>query len=190
MNKIQQLTRIMLIGIGIFIVIRIIPESIMTLQILIFSLFSQTENKFEFITMSLLPLAGTCLMLWAVIYCLFIKSRDIALKISHDCESEEQTSDLNWLVIAYRLVCIGTGLFFLYRTIWQTISVLTRLSLYTQYSGQQPISITQLAGLVLSLAVGIYLTTGAHHFVQWHVRKTQQILDSTSQNTSTSSSKV
>jgi hypothetical protein len=179
MNRLQMLARIMLVGMGLFIAINSLPQLIMTFQMFIFTLrASDSARTWGIGSPSLIALFVSPIYLCAGLYFLVYKSRSLALKIAPYTESDDTSMTPEWLPTAYRLVCVGTGLFFLYSTFWQIISLLNNLSFYRQYQGSaSPVSITKLLGLGMSLAIGLYLITGAPHFVQWHVRKTQTLFN-------------
>jgi len=177
MNRMQTLARVMLVGMGLFIALNSLPQLIMSFEMFIFtSRASESARTWGIGSLSLIALIINPIGLCVVLYFLVYKSRDLALRIAPQAESDNDPLTAEWLPIAYRLVCMGAGLFFLCSTFWQIIRLLNNLSFYMRHQGSgSPISIANLLGLGMSLAIGLYLVTGARHFVQWHVRQTQKL---------------
>jgi hypothetical protein len=176
MNKMQTLARIMLVGMGLFTAIKSLPQLMMSLSLFLFALTdSESTRTWGVSGLSIIPVIITLVSLGVVLYFLIYKSRDLALKIAPQAEPADDPVSEAWLPIAYRLVCVGAGLFFLFSFFWQVIGLLNNLSFFVQHGGRSPLSVPRLLGLGSSLAIGLYLITGARRFVQWHVRQTHKL---------------
>ena len=169
MNKMHTLTKIALSAIAIFFTIRLLSQ----LPIPIFWLFSKPSWETAGSSfLSLLVIVGAV----AVLVYLFIYKRDnIAKKIVGPEQLPEPDSQIQWLPVAFRLICIAGGIYFVNTVLWHATYVINQLAIikaangYTTYT---PFNSRSILPWIIMLICGIYLLCGAPHFVRWQVKKT------------------
>lgn len=177
----HTLTKIILSAIGIFFTIRLLPQ----ITIPIYQLFSQPS--WETAGALLFSLLLTTGIVAALLYLFIYKRESLAKKIVGSEQLPEPASQIQWLPVALRLVCIAGGIYFLSNVLWHTTYVIGQLArfkaeiysvegkTYTQiYTGFAPFSFQNLLPWILMLICGVYLLCGAPHFVRWQVKKTLQ----------------
>ncbi len=181
MNKMHTLTKIILSAIGIFFAIRLLSQ----LPLAIFYFYSkpswETAGALFF---SLLLVAGAIGLL---VYFLIYQHDKLAKKIVGSEQLPEPDSQIQWLPVALRLICIAGGIYFLSTVLWHTTRVMGQLArfkaetysvngtTYTRfYTGFAPFSFRNLLPWIIMLICGVYLLCGAPHFVRWQVKKILQ----------------
>jgi len=182
MNKMHTLTKIVLSAIGIFFTIRLLSQ----LPLAIFWFYSKPSwETAGSMLLSLLLVAG---VIAALLYLFIYKSESLAKKIVGSEQLPEPDSQIQWLPVALRLICIAGGIYFLSTVLWQTTRVLGQLArfkaetysvdgkTYTQiYTGFAPFNFQSLLPWIVMLICGVYLLCGAPHFVRWQVKKILQL---------------
>jgi len=171
MNKMHTLTKIILSAIGISFTIRLLPQ----LTIPIFWFYSkpswETAGSLFF---SLLLTAG---VVAALLYLFIYKRESLAQKIVGSEQLPEPNSQIQWLPVALRLICIAGGIYFLNTVLWQTtyvISYFAAIKTENAYTIYAPFNSRSLLPWIIMLICGVYLLCGAPHFVRWQVKKILQ----------------
>lgn len=181
MNKMHTLTKIILSAIGIFFTIRWLSQSTIPIYYIYSNPSWETAGSFF---LSLLVVAGVVALL---LYLFIYKRESLAQKIVGLEQLPEPDSQIQWLPVALRLICIAGGIYFLSTVLWHTTRVINQLALfkshtysvngttYTRsYTGFAPFNFRNLLPWIIMLICGIYLLCGAPHFVRWQVKKTLQ----------------
>jgi hypothetical protein len=171
MNKMHTLTKIILSAIGIFFAIRLLSQ----LPLAIFWFYSKPAwETAASLLFSLLIVGGA---LAALVYILIYKRESLAKKIVGSEQLPEPDSQIKWLPVALRLVCIAGGIYFLNTVLWHTTYVIGQtatLKARNYYTAYAPFSSRNIIPWVIMLICGIYLLCGAPHFVRWQVKKALQ----------------
>lgn len=184
MNKMHTLAKIILSAIGIFFSIRLLSQ----LPYAIFIFYS--KPSWQTAGSSLFALSLTAVFIVALLYLFFYQNESLAKKIVGSEQLPEPDSQIQWLPVSLRLICIAAGIYFLSHVLWQTTYVISHLArfshsvedkAYTQmYTGFNYFSFQSLFPWILMLICSVYLLCGAPHFVRWHVKKIlQQCKDKT-----------
>jgi hypothetical protein len=174
MNKMHTLTKIILSAIGIYFTIRLLSQ----LPLAIFWFYS--KPSWETVGSLLLSLLLTAGLIAVLLYLFFYKSENLAKKIVGSEQLPEPSSQIQWLPVALRLICIAGGFYFLITIIWQTTYVIGQLAcLKTQENAHTictyaPFNLQSLLPWIITLICGVYLLCGAPHFVRWQVKKILQ----------------
>lgn len=177
MNKMHTLARIILSAIGIYFAIRLLSQ----LPYAIFMFYS--KPSWETATSSLLSLLLTAGLIALLLYFFFYKSESLAKKIVGSEQLPEPDSQIQWLPVALRLICIAGGIYFLNTVLWQTTQVISQLAAFKSYTDTNykviytyaPFNYQSLLPWIIMLICGVYLLCGAPHFVRWQVKKTLQL---------------
>jgi hypothetical protein len=173
MNKMHTLAKIILSAIGIFFTIRLLSQ----LPAIFWFWTKPSWETAGALSFSLLLTAGLIALL---LYLFFYKSESLAKKIVGSEQLPEPASQIQWLPVALRLICIAGGFYFLSTVLWQATYVINQLAFFkvqenahTSYS-YPPFNYHSVLPWVISLICGIYLLCGAPHFVRWQVKKILQ----------------
>jgi hypothetical protein len=174
MNKMHTLTKIVLWAIGIFFAIRLLSQ----LPLAVFWFYSkpswETAGSLLF---SVLFVAGAIGLL---VYFLIYQHDRLAKKIVGSEQQPEPDSQIQWLPVALRLICIAGGIYFLYTVLWHTTYIIGQFAAFKAQENARtilaypPFNYQSLLPWVIMLICGVYLLCGAPHFVRWQVRKTLQ----------------
>lgn len=169
MNKIHSFAKVLLAAIGIFFAIRLLPSIFTPI-----SLAAMMPSELPILT-ALFWSAVASLCLVVLLYVFVYKREQLAKKIVRANEAPEPDSQIQWLPVAFRLLCITAGLYCLHTVAWRIMYNLTRYAMYKGQAAQyarQFLNIEQTVSWLVMLAIGIYLVCGAPHFVRWHVKET------------------
>jgi hypothetical protein len=169
MNKMHTLARIILSAIGIYFAIHLL--SLLPYAILMFYSKPSWETAVSSL-ISLLLIAGLISLL---LYFFFYKSEGLAKKIVGSEQLPEPDSQIQWLPVALRLICIAGGIYFLNTVIWQTTYVISQFAAFKAIYAYAPFNYQSLLPWIIMLICGVYLLCGAPHFVRWQVKKTLQL---------------
>jgi hypothetical protein len=177
MNKMHTLARIILSAIGIFFTIRLLSQ----LPLAIFGFYS--KPSWETAASSLLSLLLTAGLIALLLYFFFYKSEILAKKIVGSEQLPEPDSQIQWLPVALRLICIAGGIYFLNTVIWQTTYVISQLAFFRSHASANykaihsyaPFGFGDILSWIIMLICGVYLLCGAPHFVRWQTKKTLQL---------------
>ena len=169
MNDLRKLTRIILAALAIYILISTALTLSLTVPYLLFvDSVSSSLNKLV-ILHPLFPIGFAAVLL----YVLFYKADWWIERIVG--QEEPARANVWWLPAAFRLACVFSGIFYVYRVIPTIIStVRARLIMQSGIPREDLHRITgsQILAWIILLALGLYLLYGAPHFVRWQVRKT------------------
>jgi hypothetical protein len=177
MNKMHALAKIILSAIGIYFTIRLLSQ----LPYAIFMFYSkpswETTGSLSF---SVLFYTGATAVL---VYLLIYKREKLAKKIVGSEQLPEPDSQIQWLPVALRLICVAGGIYFLNTVLWQTTRVISQLAFFKSYASANyrainpyaPFNYQSLLPWIIMLICGIYLLCGAPHFVRWQTKKTLQL---------------
>jgi hypothetical protein len=170
-SELRAIARIVLIGLGVYFVLQTLLTILHSVAMMPFLAYSKTQ-----IPIMIILLAIYIVITLAVIYFLFRGANRFSDKIVKQ-ENIDDTQ-ISGVAFAFRLVCVITGVLFLYWTIPNLIvTVSAYISNMSDESVQRRIytgmsSKTDIAKYVILLGLGIYLAYGAPHFVRWQVKKT------------------
>jgi NADH:ubiquinone oxidoreductase subunit 5 (subunit L)/multisubunit Na+/H+ antiporter MnhA subunit len=169
MDDLKKLTRIILIGLGIYILIEVGRPFLLSLPYFLFYDSSVRPFGFASLISSIFAIAYAIL----IIYVLFYKANFLTEKIvGTETEPKER---IWWLPFAFRLTAVFSGILYLYRVIPSIVSMLCACLLVSERQGAIPptwLTWNYVIRYIILLALGIYLLYGAPHFVRWQVRKT------------------
>jgi hypothetical protein len=170
-NELRVMARIMLIGVGLYVFLQTLMTFLSNIVMMPFVESPRTQ-----IPILLIAVAIYLVITLAVVYVLFRCEKFFSAKIVN-FESSDDTQ-VFWLAAAFRLVCVISGVLFLY---WSIPSLIFAVYNYIMNMNNEPgqkyiymgmpskISIAQ---YVILLALSIYLACGAPGFVRWQVRRT------------------
>lgn len=175
MNKMHTLTKTILSAIGIFFAIRLLSQ----LPLAIFWFYS--KPSWETAGSLLLSLLLTTGIIAVLLYIFIYKRESLAKRIVGSEQLPEPTSQIQWLPVALRLICIAGGIHFLSTVIWRAEHVIGQFAflkaearVHTIYT--HPLFTYQsVLPWVISLICGVYFLCGAPHFVRWQVKKILQL---------------
>lgn len=174
MSKIELrvIARIVLTGAGLYVLLSIILNILSSLAVMPF-VASAGIKEVPIIIIALGIYAAVAL---AALYLLARCANRISAKIV-EFEPVDETQ-VSWLAVAFRLVCVTAGVLFLY---WSVPNLISTIYIYilnmsneagrrTIYTGMS--SKTDTAKYAIMLGLSIYMAFGAPGFVRWQVRKT------------------
>jgi hypothetical protein len=181
MNKMHTLAKIALAAMGFYFTIRLLSQ-----LPAIFWVYSM-KLSWETAMLMLLSLLLTAGLIIVLLYFFFYKNENLAKKIVGSEQFPEPDSQIQWLPLTLRLICIAGGIYFMTTVLWQTTNIIDQFArfksqtylneskTYAQiYTGFAPFSFRSLFPWILMLICGVYLLCGAPHFVRWHVKKILQ----------------
>jgi len=172
MNKMHTLIKIILSAIGIFFAIRLLSPLSLGISYLYSKPSWETAGAWLF---SLLFVAGAIGLL---MYFLVYQHDKLTKKIVGSEQLPEPDSQVQWLPVALRLICIAGGIYFLNTVIWQTTFFISQLAFFKENTRSiytfAPYSPRDILPWIIMLICGIYLLFGAPHFVRWQAKKTLQ----------------
>jgi hypothetical protein len=167
-NELRVIARIMLIGVGLYVVM----QTFLTLLATTAASFTASPET-KVMPMLIVILGTYALMALVTLYFLVRCANRCSAKI---VESEPvDDSQISWLAVAFRLICVISGVLFLY---WSVPTIIVTVGMYMSMStkpGLQHIYTLSKADIikyVVMLGLSIYLAYGAPGFVRWQVRRT------------------
>ena len=169
MNDLRKLTRIILIGLAVYI---LIFQALHLFVLLPYIIFGDSSTRTFDIKMVLSPLL-VIIYAGLIIYLLMYKV-DFFIEKIVGAEEPEQAR-VWWIPFAFRLTSVFAGMLYLYRVVPRIISTIHAYIFAVQHNFENPspyLSWSVILSWVVLLALGIYLLCGAPHFVRWQVRKT------------------
>jgi hypothetical protein len=172
-NELRVIARIMLIGVGLYVVLQTFLTILSNLAAM--PLVASAKADVPIIIIALIIYIVITL---AAVYFLFRSANRFSDKIvEHEHIDDTQISGI---AVAFRLVCVIAGVLFLYWSVPQLIATVYQYivnmnsanssGMRTIYMGMS--SITDIAKYIILLGLGIYLAYGAPAFVSWQVRRT------------------
>jgi hypothetical protein len=177
MNKMHALAKIILSAIGIYFTIRLLSQ----LPYAIFMFYS--KPSWETAGSSLFSVLFVAGAIGLLVYFLIYQHDQLAKKIVGSEQLPEPDSQIQWLPVALRLICVAGGIYFLNTVLWQTTRVISQLATFKSYASANyrainpyaPFNYQSLLPWIIMLICGVYLLCGAPHFVRWQVKKTLQL---------------
>lgn len=176
------LIKIILSSIGIFFVIYLMVHLLHAISIFF------SKPSWRTAGLSLLALLLIAIFMALLVYFLIRQHNTLVKKIAGSEQLPEPDSQIQWLPVSLRLICVAAGIYFLSHFLWRTTYVIDHLArfesrtysvegkTFTQiYGGFAPFSFQHLLPWILTLICGVYLLWGAPHFVRWHVKKILQM---------------
>ncbi|MGA2092144.1 MAG: hypothetical protein ABSH16_01885 [Sedimentisphaerales bacterium] len=165
-NELNVIARIVLVGVGLYVVIQTFLTILPSIAVLPFAKDSGQPGYMIFIILGIYVIISA-----ATVYFLFRCANSISAKII----GNEQVDDaqVSWLSVAFRLICVSAGVLFLY---WSVPSLVSSVFMYMIYKNQQYAYVMyprpDIARDIIMLALGIYFAFGAPGFVRWQVKRT------------------
>jgi len=167
MNDLHKLARIILVGLGIYVLVKQVIGVIAALPYLFFG--EPSIRSFFIGPLVSLVLFAVCS--GVVVYALIWKADFLSAKITGIYESDQ--AEVWWLPFAFRLASVCAGILLLS---WSISSLSSIIATYIQMADPRFIHRSmpwqRLVGWIIQLLLAIYLLCGAPHFVNWQVRKT------------------
>jgi hypothetical protein len=167
-NELRVIARIVLIGVGLYVLL----QTLLTILTSIASLSLIASSVDVKATTIIVAMIIYAVMTMAAVYFLVRCANRISAKIVGPDPAED--SQVSWLAVAFRLICVTAGVLFLY---WSLPYLIVTLSMYMQAKpDQQHIYISSnrdnVIKYVVLLSLSIYLAYGAPGFVRWQVKRT------------------
>ncbi|HLB74312.1 MAG TPA: hypothetical protein VJJ98_09865 [Sedimentisphaerales bacterium] len=167
MNDLHKLARIILVGLGIYVLIRHTIGVIAALPYLFYG-----ESPLRGLAVGqLVSFALFAVCSGLVVYALIWKADFLSAKITGIYESDQ--AEVWWLPFAFRLASVCAGILLLS---WSISSLTSIIATYVRMAdprfANRPMPWERLVGGIIQLPLAIYLVCGAPHFVNWQVRKT------------------
>lgn len=173
MSDLHKLARIILVGLGIYVLVKYGIGIVATLPYIFYDESSLGVHPIaRFISLAIMTV---CIGL--VIYVLICKADSMSAKMMDVHESDQ--AKVWWLPFAFRLAMVCAGIIVLSwsisaiaSTIARYAQIMSRSSSRASIPWQRFIPWQKLVGWIIQLLLAIYLICGAPHFVRWQVKKT------------------
>lgn len=173
----HALAKIILSAIGIFFAIGLLSQLVIPIYLFYSTPTWETAGTLFF---SILLVAGAIGLL---VYFLIYQHDKLAKKIVGSEQFPSPDSQIQWLPVALRLICVAGGIYFLNTVLSHTTSVIGQLAVFKSYthanyktiSPYAPFNYQSLLPWIIMLICGVYLLCGAPHFVRWQVKKILQL---------------
>jgi divalent metal cation (Fe/Co/Zn/Cd) transporter len=167
-NELRVLAKIMLIGVGLYVLLQTALSVLATLPLMLTVARNEATNAMTITAMAIYFI----LALGAVYFLVRVADR-----ISSRIVESEPVDDtqISWLAVAFRLVCVTAGILFIYWTFFGSIATIAwyiSAKLSHQMTSIYQNLLPEVVKCVLMLGMGIYLAYGAPGFVRWQVKKT------------------
>ena len=165
-NELNVIARIVLVGVGIYVILQTL-SSVFSIMVAMPMLASAGVEKMP---MAVISLGIYAIITIAAVYFLFRCAKRISSKIVGPEMADE--TQVSWLAVGFRLVCVSAGILFLY---WSVPNLIASLVMYMNFkSGQQMYiySRPDIARYIVLLVLSIYFAFGAPGFVRWQVKRT------------------
>ena len=167
MSDLHKLARIILVGLGIYVLVKYGIGIVAALPYIFYSESSLGVHPIaRFISLAIMIV---CIGL--VIYVLICKADSMSAKMIDVYESDQ--AKVWWLPFAFRLAMVCAGIIVLS---WSISAIASTIARYAQVMSYGPsrasIPWQKLVGWIIQLLLAIYLICGAPHFVRWQVKKT------------------
>jgi hypothetical protein len=163
--ELNIIARIVLVGVGLYVVLQTCLTILSGLAAIPLIKSAQADMPVIIIAMGIYVIVTI-----ATVYFLF----RYAKRISAVIVGPEQVVDMqvSWLSVAFRLICVSAGVFFLY---WSIPNLVSSVFMYMNYKSQQQVYMMarpDIARNIILLGLGIYFAWGAPGFVRWQVKRT------------------
>jgi len=168
-NELQVIAKIILVAVGIYVLLQIC-----------FAIFSvllsvpMVGKSSDINIWNLLILTGIyTLMTFITIYLLFFNSKKISQNIIDSAQSVDDTQ-ISFLAVAFRLICVVVGIYFFYWTIPHLSIILYRYTISPSSNNGMKTYMTNesIIEYLSMLIISLYFALGAPHFVRWQVKMT------------------
>ena len=163
-NELRVIARIMLIGVGLYVVLQTFLTILGS-----FAMMPFVESSKIPVPVLIAAVAIYVVITLAAVYFLFRCANSFSTKII-EYEPIDDTQ-ISWLAAAFRLVCVTAGIMFLYWNLYSSVGTML-FYMSVKYGQQSPMLINEIAKCIVLLVIGIYLACGAPGFVRWQVRRT------------------
>jgi hypothetical protein len=174
-NELHVIARIVLIGTGLYIFLSIFLNILSSFASLP---FVPSASRMEMSIWVPIALGIYAIVAAAAVYFLVRCANQFSDKIA-GAEPVDDTQ-VSWLAVAFRLVCVTTGVLFIYWSVPQLMVTVfnyimnmnnaDKSGMRTMYIGMS--SITEIIKYIIMLGIGIYMAYGAPAFVSWQVKMT------------------
>lgn len=174
MNDLKKLTRIILVGLAVYVLARIGFALVVSVAYMITGVYSDLPISIGGIIVSI--------SLWLffsglIVYLLIYKSNFWSEKIVGSVQVEKPEAEVFWVPVSFRLVSIFSGILYVFFIISRMISKIgPYIAYYISSHGERVMDLNfyQFLSWIIFLVFGIYLIFGAPHFVRWQVKKTME----------------
>jgi len=173
MSDLHKLARIILVGLGIYVLVNQGIGIVATLPYLFYG--ESSLGVYAIARFVSFAIMAVCIGL--VAYVMICKADSLSAKMIDVCESDQ--AKVWWLPFAFRLAAVCAGIIVLS---WSISAITSTIARYAQMMSRGPsresmpwqrfIPWQRLVGWIIQLLLAIYLICGAPHFVRWQVRKT------------------
>jgi len=167
MNDLRKLARIILVGLGIYVLIR---HAIGVIAALPYLFYGGSPLR-GYAVGQLVSFALFAVCSGLVIYALIWKADLLSAKITGIYESDQ--AEVWWLPFTFRLAAVCAGILYLS---WGISALASIIATYVRMAdprfANRPMPWERLVGGIIQLPLAIYLLCGAPHFVRWQVKKT------------------
>ena len=182
MSDMQKFTRIILISLALYMLIRFGAQLAVLLPHI--SLSGAREIEFSIYEIAF----GISMLLYTaiVVYLLIFKADKWAVKIAANQQDEQPPAKTPCLPAAFRIIAVFSGILYMYWLIPTIISTIQSHILIKDTGPalvhRPPLDGSKVATWIVLLVLGVYLLCGAPHFVRWHVRKTLELCGESADN--------
>lgn len=167
MNDLHKLARIILVGLGIYVLIR---HAIGVIAVLPYLFYGGSPLR-GYAVGQLVSFALFAVCSGLVVYALIWKADSLSMKVTGIYESDQ--AEVWWLPFAFRLASVCAGILLLS---WSISALTSIIATYVQMADPRFVNRSmpwqRLVGWIIQLPLAIYLLCGAPHFVRWQVKKT------------------
>jgi hypothetical protein len=164
-NELNVIARIVIIGVGLYVILQMFLNILQSIFIWPFTKGSGLPGYMIFIVLGIYAIISA-----TAVYFLFRCANNISSKIVVPETSDD--SQVSWLSVAFRLICVCVGILFLY---WSIPNLVRSVFMYMNYKDQKYVyamSRPDIAQDIIMLGLGIYFALGAPGFVRWQVKMT------------------
>ena len=181
MDDLYKFTRIILIVLGVYFLLTLGMTLCITLpnQLIYFGSYYKSHNFLQLIA----PVFSV-IYLVLIILLLLCRVDKWTTAIVKPVEQDGKKQQISLIPVAFRLVAVFTGIFYLYQIIPTIVSDIIRHISWLSYVETAPrFHLEKVFNWVIILALGVYLLCGAPHFVRWQVKKTLELAGKIKENT-------
>jgi len=171
MNRMHVLAKIVFMALGLYIVINVLPW-IVSLGLSMFTMGATVEN----VGVLLSNIFVMVVFAGLACYVLIGNREGLARYAVGTEESEVSETAVQWIAVAYRLICIVAGVVSLYKCIFMLGSLWSLLKVVEMGGSGAPFRFwSRLVQIATFVPCTVYLLAGAPHFVRWQVKKTLEM---------------
>ncbi len=169
MEKTLALTKILLSVVGIFFLIRLVPQIVFLISGLI------TGYSFELLHTTIIVSMLVGLISWALIYFFIYNRTFLAKRIVGSEDITDDSRSYPWFPITLRMGCVFAGLYCLFVSATKFTQLLYFIMINKRSGFDTSLWPRFGADYILPCLLiipAVYLILGAPHFVRWQVKKT------------------